>query len=58
MKQWYSTELEKELAGRFKEYCRDMHLTYETSEVGNLIHFEVYASESQMINANGFLNTL
>ena len=58
MKQWYSTELEKELAGRFKEYCRDMHLQYEASEADNLIHFEVYATESQMMNANGFLNTL
>lgn len=58
MKQWYSTELEKELAGRFKEYCRDMHLQYEASEADNLIHFEVHASEPEMLAANNWLNNL
>ena len=58
MRQWYSIELEKELAERFKEYCRDMRLTYETSEAGNLIHFEVCASEPEMLAANNWLNNL
>ena len=53
-----NVELEKSVAGRFKEYCRDMHLTFETSEVGELIHFEVLVNEEEKRKANEFLDTL
>ena len=36
-----SVELKGTDVGRFAEYCRDMHLNYETSEAGEYIHFEV-----------------
>ena len=32
MSKWVNCELPKETAGRFKEYCRDMHIRYEASE--------------------------
>ena len=51
-------ELEKSVAGRFKEYCRDMHLKFESSEVDELIHFEVLISEDELRNANEFLSNL
>ena len=53
-----NVELKKDIAGRFKEYCRDMHLNYETSEAGDCIHFEVLVNEVELRNANEFLNNL
>lgn len=52
---WYSTELPKATAGRFKEYCRDMNITYEASEAGNLIHFECFMDEKERKLADEFL---
>lgn len=54
---WVNIELPKETAGRFKEYCRDMHITYETSECFNLIHFECDMTETEVEAANNFINT-
>lgn len=53
-----STELPRETAGRFKEYLRDMHIWYEASECGNLIHFEVLATDEEICKANAFIDTL
>ena len=58
MKKWCNVELIKEDAGRFKEYCRDMHLPYETSEADNLIHFEVNVSPLEERKCNDFLSQL
>lgn len=58
MRRWASVQLTKEDAGRFKEYCRDMHLQYETSEADNLIHFEVYVSQLEECYCNDFLGKL
>ena len=55
---WKSTELKGNDIGRFKEYCRDMHLKFETSEVGDCIHFEVLVNDEELHNANEFLNNL
>ena len=52
---WYSTELPKATAGLFKEYCRDMGITYEASECGNLIHFEVFMDETEKAMADNFI---
>lgn len=57
-RKWVNTELPKETAGRFKECLRDYHMNFETSEVGNMIHFEVLASEKEMEILNQFLDTL
>lgn len=56
---WKSTELKGNHIGRFKEYCRDMHLNYETSEVEyGYTHFEVLVNEDELRNANDFLSNL
>lgn len=56
MSRWVNTELPKETAGRFKEYCRDMHIKYETSECFNLIHFECYMNDEEIAKANDFID--
>lgn len=53
-----SVELKGTDVGRFAEYCRDMHLNYETSEAGEYIHFEVLVSEEELEKANEFLSNL
>lgn len=55
---WKNVELKKSVSGRFKEYCRDMHLKYETSEAGEYIHFEVLVSDEELSKANEFLSNL
>ena len=56
---WKSTELKGSDVGRFREYCRDMHINFETSEVEyGYTHFEVLVSEEELHNANEFLNNL
>lgn len=34
-KTYVSVELETESAGKFREYLRDMHIVFETSDAGN-----------------------
>lgn len=53
-----NVELKKDIAGRFKEYCRDMHLKFEPSEAGEYIHFEVFVNKDELRNANEFLSNL
>lgn len=55
-KKWCRCDLPKEVAGRFKEFCRDFHLKFETSENGNDIHFEVLCTEKEMRMANAFIS--
>lgn len=56
---WKSTELKGNHVGRFREYCRDMHINFETSEVEyGYTHFEVLVSEEELREANEFLSNL
>ena len=57
-REYKNVELKKEVAGKFKEYCRDMHLKFETSEVGDCIHFEVLVNDEELRKANDFLSNL
>ena len=58
-RRWRNVELKGNAIGRFKEYCRDMHFEYETSEAGfGFIHFEVLLDETEERKANEFLDTL
>ena len=50
------TELPKATAGRFKEWLRDNHIKFEPSECGNLIHFEVWATEDEIKAGNAFID--
>lgn len=53
---WYSTELPKATANKFRDYCQENHITFETSEVGNLIHFEVLMDEDKKERADHFID--
>lgn len=56
---WRNTELKGNAVGRFKEYCRDMHLNFETSDAGyGYTHFEVLVSETEEREANEFLKRI
>ena len=57
-REYKNVELKKDIAGRFKEYCRDMHLKFEPGEAGEYIHFEVLVNDEELRNANRFLDTL
>lgn len=56
MKKWYNVELfdSKEI-DLLKEFLRGNEITFETSGCGNGSHFEVNASEDEVIKANKFL---
>lgn len=56
MKKRVNCELPRETAGRFKEYCRDMHIQFEASECYNLIHFECMMTETEIEKANQFID--
>ena len=56
---WKSTELKGNDIGRFREYCRDMHINFETSQVEyGYTHFEVLVNEEELEKANDFLSNL
>ena len=58
-RKWVSTELKGTDIGRFKEYCRDMHINCETSEAGyGYIHFECLMSAEEMELANQFIDQM
>lgn len=58
-RKWRSTELKGNAVGKFREYCRDMHLNFETSYAGyGYVHFEVLVDDEEMCKANEFLNTI
>ena len=53
-----NVELKGTDAKRFREYCRDMHLKFETSGAGEYTHFEVLVNEDEFRNATEFLSNL
>lgn len=56
---WKSTELKGNDVEKFREYCREMHINFETSDAGyGYTHFEVLVDEEELHNANEFLNSL
>lgn len=55
---WVNTELPKKNSRTFKEYLRDMHIRFEASECGDLIHFECYMSQDEISKANAFIDSL
>ncbi len=58
MRNWYNVELAKESARKFKEFLRDYHIKFESSECGDQIHLEVYCNRLEMETANKFLDSL
>lgn len=58
-RKWVSTELKGTDVGRFREYCRDCHINFETSEVDyGYTHFECLMSDIEMEKANAYIDTL
>lgn len=55
---WVNTELPKTMADKFKGYLREHNITYEASECFNLIHFECFMNETQIIKANAFIDKI
>lgn len=56
-RKWVSTELKGDDVRKFKEYCRDMHISFETSEVNyGYTHFECLMTETEMCQANIFID--
>ena len=55
---WVNTELPKEMADKFKAYCKKNNIIYEASECFNLIHFECFMDETQVIKANAFIDNI
>ena len=58
-REYKNVQLKGDAIGRFKEYCRDMHLKCETSDAGDgYVHFEVLVNEKELEEANNFLMSL
>lgn len=58
-RRWRNIELKGNTVGKFKEYCRDMHINFETSNAGyGYTHFEVLVSEDEECKANEFLSNI
>lgn len=57
-RRWLNIELPRETAKRFRGFLRDIHVNFETSEAGNLIHFEVLVTRTEEREINKFLDTL
>lgn len=52
-RKWYSSEMRRCYADKFKEYLREQGLKYEPSEVDDdYIHFEVYMTLEELRAAN------
>lgn len=49
---YYSTELEKQTANTFRRILKELGFTFETSEAGNLIHFEVLCTPVEVNQLN------
>lgn len=58
-REWFAVELNGSYTDRFSEYCRDMHINFETSKCGyGYTHFEVLLNNEELDEANKFLDTL
>jgi hypothetical protein len=58
-RRWKKTELKGDSVGKFKEYCRDMHLNFVTSECKHgYTHFEVLVDKEEEYFANKYLETI
>ena len=59
MKKDYNIELKGEAIGRFREYCRDMHIKTEPSEAGfGYVHFICEMTEQERKDAEEFLSKM
>ena len=57
VKRWYSCELDKDDARRFKSMLKNMHIQYEPSECFEKIHFEVYCTRNDVDQINAWIDS-
>ena len=58
-RKWVNTDLKGTDVGRFREYCRDCHINFETSDAGyGYTHFECLMSDDEKEKANAYIDTL
>lgn len=58
MKAFYSVELSRDNAEKFKVYLKENGIYFEPSSCYNLIHFEIKVDETELEKVNGFLEKL
>lgn len=58
MRKFYSVELDKAKAERFKVYLRANGIYFEPSSCYNLIHFEVRLNDAELKMVNEYLENL
>ena len=58
MRKFYSVELDKDKAERFKVYLRASGIYFEPSACYNLIHFEVKLNDAELKMVNEYLEKL
>lgn len=52
---WMGVDIEKETAPQFKRFLFEKGIRYESSENGNLIHFEVFVNSEETSICNDFI---
>jgi len=55
---WYSVNLPKERADKFRVFLRTLGVRYEPSEDGDTIHFAVFASGNERVSCDRFLSSM
>ena len=54
-RKWMGVDIEKETAPQFKRFLFEKGIRYESSENGNLIHFEVFVNSEETSICNDFI---
>lgn len=57
-KHWYHTELNNELAEKFRVYIVEHGFNFEMSEAGSLVHITVSMTAEEQLETNKWLKNL
>lgn len=57
-RRWVSTDVEKPIAWKLKDYLRSNGIYFEPSSNGNLVHFEIKANVQEVKQINDFIDSL
>lgn len=55
---WYNIELKQNESNLLKDFLKEYGIKFESSGCYNLVHFEIFASQSQVNMINSFLDTI
>lgn len=58
MKLYKNVELSKDDSSKLREFLIDNKIKFETSGVGDLVHFEILVNSMEEKKINNFLDTL